>query len=162
MAASLVGRRAFHDEDGRARAGFARGERDALRGVAGADGPDAVRASRRAVSCATAFIAPRILNEPIGWKDFELQEDLRAAAADRVEPDERRARGDGVDAGGGGANGVDGNVARHAGDLGSYQVAGPGSACGSDWRQHCVRDLARSSLGIAEMTYVARSIGGNS
>ena len=66
MARSLVAGAVSMTMTLQARAGLARGERDALRGVAGADGPDAVGELLAGGRWPTAFYAPRILNEPIG------------------------------------------------------------------------------------------------
>ena len=70
-------------------------------------------ASSAGVSWATAFIAPRILNDPIGWKTSSL----RKISGRRPRPiGSRRTSGvraaTAIDAGDGGANGVDGDRSR--------------------------------------------------
>ena len=116
MAVSLVAGAPSMTSTEARRAGLARGERHALRGVAGADGPDAVR-QRVGGQLRDGVHRAADLERPDRLKTSSFRIDLRAVAAlDRIEPDERRARGDGVDPGGGRANGVDGDVPAHAND----------------------------------------------
>ena len=112
MAASLVAGAVSMTSTERARAGLARGERHALRGVARADGPDAARQlSRRQLRDGVHRAAN--LERPDRLEHLELEEDLRRVAADRIEPNQRRARGRRDEIRGDGrANGVDGDVAR--------------------------------------------------
>ena len=75
--------RGVHHHHAAARAGLARGERDALRGVAGADRPDAVARAARRGSRAHGVVGAADLERADRLQRFELEEDLRAAGRDR-------------------------------------------------------------------------------
>ena len=69
--------RGVHHQHAAGCAGPARGQRDALRGVAGADRPDALGQLRRRVSCAHGVLRAADLERADRLQRFELQEDLR-------------------------------------------------------------------------------------
>ena len=80
-------RRVVGDDDRRRDARLARRPGDALRHVARARRDDA-RASSSGVRLRIAFVAPRILNEPIGWRFSSFSQ--ISSAPRRRQPDERR------------------------------------------------------------------------
>ena len=93
IARSLVCGRGVHHHHRARHAGAARGERHALRGVAGADRPHAV-AQLRPAAAADGVPGAANLERADRLQRLELQEDLRRRRSRRerqVEADERRA-----------------------------------------------------------------------